>query len=96
MSTFIPASTRFPGKPALTIVQQPVQQIKEANETTTSIKQEYMISAQDENGQTEYYTVSEFSPDARVRRRELFCWTLERSAQQIFDPELGVPDEIRH
>lgn len=66
-----------------------MQQIKEANETTTSIKQEYMISAQDENGQTEYYTVSEFY---RMRESdgEIILLDFERSAQQIFDPELGV------
>ena len=77
------------GSLAPTIVQQPVQQIKEANETTTSIKQEYMISAQDENGQTEYYTVSEFY---RMRESdgEIILLDFERSAQQIFDPELGV------
>ena len=77
------------GSLAPTIVQQPVQQIKEANETTTSIKQEYMISAEDENGQTEYYTVSEFY---RMRESdgEIILLDFERSAQQIFDPELGV------
>ena len=77
------------GSLAPTIVQQPVQQIKEANETTTSITQEYMISAQDENGQTEYYTVSEFY---RMRESdgEIILLDFERSAQQIFDPELGV------
>ena len=77
------------GSLAPTIIQQPVQQIKEANETTTSITQEYMISAQDENGQTEYYTVSEFY---RMRESdgEIILLDFERSAQQIFDPELGV------
>lgn len=77
------------GSLAPTIVQQPVKQIKEANETTTSITQEYMISAQDENGQTEYYTVSEFY---RMRESdgEIILLDFERSAQQIFDPELGV------
>ena len=77
------------GSLAPTIVQQPVQQIKEANETTTSITQEYMISAEDENGQTEYYTVSEFY---RMRESdgEIILLDFERSAQQIFDPELGV------
>ena len=66
-----------------------MQQIKEANETTTSITQEYMISAQDENGQTEYYTVSEFY---RMRESdgEIILLDFERSVQQIFDPELGV------
>ena len=48
-----------------------------------------MISAQDENGQTEYYTVSEFY---RMRESdgEIILLDFERSAQQIFDPELGV------
>jgi len=58
------------GSLAPTIVQQPVQQIKEANETTTSIKQEYMISAQDENGQNGVLYRKRVLPDARVRRRD--------------------------
>lgn len=48
-----------------------------------------MISAVDENGGTEYYTVSEFYR-MRESNGEIILLDFERSAQQIFDPELGV------
>mgnify|MGYP004569419103 CR=1 FL=1 len=63
--------------------------IKDINETTASISIEYEISAQNENGTTEYYLVTDFYrmryDESRIRLLDF-----ERSASEIFDPSLGV------
>lgn len=63
--------------------------IKDINETTASISVEYEISAQNENGNTEYYLVTDFY---RMRYDETRIRLLDfkRSASEIFDPSLSV------
>lgn len=63
--------------------------IKDINETTASISIEYEISAQNENGNTEYYFVTDFY---RMRYDETRIRLLDfkRSASEIFDPSLSV------
>ena len=63
--------------------------IKDINETTASISIEYEISAQNENGNTEYYHVTDFY---RMRYDETRIRLLDfkRSASEVFDPSLSV------
>ena len=63
--------------------------IKDINETTASISIEYEVSAQNENGNTEYYHVTDFY---RMRYDESRIRLLDfsRSASEIFDPSLSV------
>ena len=63
--------------------------IKDINETTASISIEYEISAQNENGNTEYYLVTDFY---RMRYAETRIRLLDfkRSASEVFDPSLSV------
>lgn len=63
--------------------------IKDINETTASISIEYEISAQNENGNTEYYFVTDFY---RMRYDETRIRLLDfkRSASEVFDPSLSV------
>ena len=69
------------------IYAHPVPSIKEINGTTASLVLNYMISAQNEEGQTEFYEVEEFY---RLRYTSLQTYLLdfERSTNQIFDPEI--------
>ena len=73
--------------PQLSIAGIPV--IKDINETTASISIEYEISAQNENGNTEYYLVTDFY---RMRYDETRIRLLDfkRSASEVFDPSLSV------
>lgn len=63
--------------------------IKDINETTASISIEYEISAQNENGNIEYYLVTDFY---RMRYDETRIRLLDfkRSASEVFDPSLSV------
>lgn len=63
--------------------------IKDINETTASISIEYEISAQNENGNTEYYLVTDFY---RMRYDETRIRLLDfkRSASEVFAPSLSV------
>lgn len=63
--------------------------IKDINETTASISIKYEISAQNENGNTEYYLVTDFY---RMRYDETRIRLLDfkRSASEVFDPSLSV------
>ncbi len=63
--------------------------IRDINETTASITLDYEIFAKDEEGNTEYYNVTDFY---RMRYSEdrIRLLDFERSAGQIFDPELPV------
>ena len=69
------------------IYAHPVPSIKEINGTTASIVLNYMISAQNEEGQTELYEVEEFY---RLRYTSLQTYLLdfERSTNQVFEPEI--------
>lgn len=72
-----------------TLVKRAVPMIKEVNGTTTSILQEYTISAKDTDGNTEYYSVTEFYR-MRYSQSRVMLLDFERSATQIFDAELPV------
>ena len=63
--------------------------IKDINETTASISLEYEISAKDDSGQTEYYNVTEFYR-MRYTESRIRLLDFERSATQVFDPNLSV------
>lgn len=69
------------------IAVHPIPSIKEINGTTASIVLEYILSAQNEQGQTELYQVEEFY---RLRYTSLQTYLLdfERTTNEIFDPEL--------
>lgn len=71
------------------VVKRAVPVIEEVNEVTTSISQEYIISAEDTDGNTEYYSVTEFYR-MRYSQSRVVLLDFERSAVQIFDAELPV------
>lgn len=77
------------GTMAPTIVKKAVPVISEVNETTTTISQEYLISAVDTEGNTEYYSVSEYYR-MRFSQSRVILLDFERSAVQQFNPELPV------
>lgn len=63
--------------------------IKDINETTASISIEYEISAQNENGNTEYYLVTDFYR-MRYDETRIRLLNFKRSASEVFDPSLSV------
>lgn len=71
------------------IVKRGIPVIKDINETTASISLDYQISAQNEGGQTEIYDVSEFYR-MRYTETRIRLLDFERSAGQVFDPDLPV------
>ncbi len=74
-----------------TVSRKAVPVIKDINETTGSIALDYEITAQNEEGQTESYGVTEFY---RMRYTEngVLLLDFERNAQQVFDGSLPVVD----
>ncbi len=77
------------GNMAPVLEKQAVPVVKEINETTTSISQEYVISAKDTDGNIEYYSVKEFYR-MRYAQSRVRLLDFERSATQIFDADLPV------
>lgn len=77
------------GKLNPSMVTKAIPQIREMNAVTLSVTQEYLIKAMNDEGQTEYYTVSEFY---RMRKgaERIVLLDFERSAEQLFDPQLPV------
>ncbi len=75
-----------------TLVKKAVPSILEINETTVSIGMEYVISATDEDGNTEYYTVSEYYR-MRYSQDEIILLDYERTATEFFDGSLPVLTE---
>ncbi len=71
------------------IVRRAVPVIREVNDTTCSITQSYLISAEAEDGSQEYYSVDEFYR-MRIQRGKVVLLDFEREATQIFDPSLDV------
>lgn len=63
--------------------------IKDINETTASIVMEYGITANNDQGQAEYYNVRDFYR-MRYTESRIMLLDFERSASQIFNPELPV------
>ncbi|MDO4616037.1 MAG: hypothetical protein Q4B03_01110 [Lachnospiraceae bacterium] len=77
------------GNLAPSIVRRAVPVIREINDTTCSITQTYLISAEDEEGRLEYYSVDEFYR-MRIRLGSVVLLDFEREATQLFDPSLDV------
>lgn len=71
------------------LYREAVLSIKEINETTGSIQADYVITAENEEGQTEYYNVTDFYR-MRYDQSEVLLLDFERSARQRFDGELPV------
>ncbi len=71
------------------IVRRAVPVIREINDTTCSVTQTYLISAEDEEGRQEYYSVEEFYR-MRIKSGAVVLLDYEREATQLFDPSLDV------
>ncbi|MCQ2509021.1 MAG: hypothetical protein MJ116_00960 [Lachnospiraceae bacterium] len=71
------------------IVRRAVPVIREVNDMTCSVTQNYLISAEDEEGNQEYYSVDEFYR-MRIKLGKVVLLDFEREATQIFDPSLDV------
>lgn len=66
------------------IYRKAVATIKEINESTGSIVLEYMITAQDSDGNDEYYYVTDFFR-MRYYQSRIMLLDFERNTQQVFD-----------
>lgn len=66
------------------IYRKAVASIKEINDNTGSVVMEYMISAQDEEGNQEYYYVTDFFR-MRYYQSRIMLIDFERNTQQVFD-----------
>lgn len=71
------------------IYYKSIPMIKELNETTATIVQEYLISAQNEEGKVELYTVNEYFR-LRYADETVMLLDFERSTNEIFNPDNGV------
>lgn len=74
------------------IYYKSIPSIKELNETTATITQQYLISAVDEDNNVELYTVNEYF---RLRYADEIVMLLdfERTTDEVFDPDNGVITE---
>lgn len=77
------------GNLAPAIVRRAIPEIREINDTTCSISQSYLVNAEDEDGNIEYYTVEEFYR-MRIKLGKVILLDFEREATQIFNPALDV------
>lgn len=71
------------------IYRRGIPVIKDINETTASISMEYQISSKDDKGNREIYDVTEFYR-MRYMESRIRLLDFERSANQVFDPNLSV------
>ena len=71
------------------IYYKSIPAIKELNETTATIVQEYIISALDEQGNMELYTVDEYYR-LRYADEAIMLLDFERTTNEIFNPDNGV------
>lgn len=71
------------------IYYKSIPMIKELNETTATIVQEYLISAANEEGAVELYTVNEYYR-LRYADETVMLLDFERSTNEIFNPDNGV------
>lgn len=71
------------------IVEAAIPTIREINETTGSVTLEYLMSLENEEGQTEEYYVTEFYR-MRYSQAEMELLDFNRSVQQVFDGSLPV------
>ena len=63
--------------------------IDDINETTASITLDYQVSAQDDEGKTEIYDVTEFYR-MRYTETRIMLLDFKRSATKVFDPSQQV------
>lgn len=71
------------------IYYKSIPAIKELNETTATITQQYLISATDENENVELYTVNEYFR-LRYADEVVMLLDFERTTDEVFDPDNGV------
>lgn len=71
------------------IYYKSIPMIKELNETTATIVQEYLISAQSAEGNTELYTVNEYFR-LRYADESVMLLDFERTTNEIFNPDNDV------
>lgn len=71
------------------IYYKSIPMIKELNETTATIVQEYLISAVDGDGNTELYTVNEYFR-LRWSDETIMLLDFERTTDEIFNPDNDV------
>ncbi|MDO4632520.1 MAG: hypothetical protein Q4B01_01535 [Eubacteriales bacterium] len=74
------------------IYYKAIPAIKELNETTATVVQEYTISAQSESEKTELYTVTEYFR-LRYSNETVMLLDFERSTNEVFNPENDVLTE---
>ncbi len=73
------------------IYYKPTPEIKEINDNTATVTNEYRISAVNENGQTERYNVTEYYR-LRFTDSRVYLLNFERYTSEIFDPDNDVID----
>ena len=71
------------------IFYKSIPAIKELNETTATITQQYLISATDEDENVELYTVNEYFR-LRYADEVVMLLDFERTTDEVFDPDNGV------
>lgn len=71
------------------IYYKAVPMIKELNETTATILQEYIISAMDENSKMELYTIQEYFR-LRYADETVMLLDFERQTSEVFEPDNDV------
>lgn len=67
------------------LYREAVPQVKEINSQTCSIVMNYILKAQDEDGNDEYYNVHDFYR-LRTNQGEVLLVDLNRDTEQVFDP----------
>ena len=80
------------GNLAPALARKAVPTILEINETTVSLRLDYLITAKDSEGNDEYYTVSEYYR-MRKAQDQVILLDFERTATQYFDGSLPVLTE---
>lgn len=74
------------------VYYKPTPSIRELNATTATIVMDYMVSASNEEGETELYNVSEYYR-MRYTDARIMLLDFERETEQIFRPENTVLQE---
>ena len=73
------------------IYYKPTPSIRQINNNTATFTMEYRISANNSNGQTEIYDISE-SYRVRFTDSRVFLLNFDRYTDEVFDPDNGVLD----
>ncbi|MEE8825988.1 MAG: hypothetical protein SOH48_01400 [Eubacteriales bacterium] len=77
------------GSLAPTLFRKAVPKITEINDNTCSMTNEYILSATNDAGETEYYRVTEFYR-MRYYNSKMYLLNFTRDAEQIFDGSSGA------